>query len=56
MTDQMDTATQQDIDAARERASAKTDPATGPGPRANPPVEVDSVARGREKLERVKPY
>jgi hypothetical protein len=55
MTDQTDTA-KQDIADARRRASAKTDPATGPGPRANPPVEQDSVERGREKLERVKPY
>jgi hypothetical protein len=45
-----------DADELKERASATTDPADNPGPRGNPPTEQDSVERGEDKLERVKPY
>jgi hypothetical protein len=45
-----------EADDVKERASATTDPAKDPGPRGNPSIEADSVARGKEKLERVKPY
>jgi hypothetical protein len=58
MTENTRTRDQHDPEAddVKARASATTDPAKDPGPRGNPPVEADSVARGEEKLERVKPY
>jgi hypothetical protein len=57
MTQHTDTRDQHDRDAEeiKDGASA-TDPAKDPSPRGNPPVEEDSLARGKEKLERVKPY
>jgi hypothetical protein len=36
------------------RATVK--PHENPGPRGNPEIERDSLEKGLEKLERVKPY
>lgn len=38
------------------KASETVRPHENPGPRGNPEIEQDSLERGIEKLERVKPY
>jgi hypothetical protein len=41
---------------AEQASTRQQDPARNPGPRGNPPIDEDAVARGKERWERVKPY